>query len=702
MKQWLKTHSILLVLLALGIAGAIGILSGRIYQEETNKNYDIILDYSSLQEMVEVSDRSMDDWLEFFRGLGLDKLAILDTTILNLTYRSDGKVYLDSTENIRSQYGWQDRYPDAVSEWILSAQKAADMLAVCTDPELAEWIESNLSQRYEGKIQVLRDESGTSFFCLTGPGDITGDKISQLSLGTLPEYIALAERHGYTLIPRSLPVEDVNGEYFLRDVIRDYEELNVPYFIGGGNAMTGNDDHEASKKLLLDYLANNDATLGVIETSQQSLNLELEGLSDVVFASDYNAVRVFSMWNYVQWRYKWYNYDGPEEITNCLYRAAYERNCHLIYLKMILDGEESSKYITDPEAYEAMVGDFISRMAANGYSMKTLSSAGNHSVSFPLLLLVAVGAIAAAMLVLGLIVPLSNKHTYILTALGCVCAAGVLYVMPNTGRLILSIGGGIALPLVAAIGLSVWLLHSDGHKADIFTGTIAAAVVALIGGLFAAAPLSDSSYMLEMQLYRGVKIMQLLPLAVFVLYYLKISLWDKYYALSAIPAEDRKSHRKAVTHTFLELPVKIRTLVILGAGILVLAGVALAGSYYLARTGHSEGAEAATLELLFRNFLEYYLPARPRTKEFLIGYPCLMLFIWARRKNIPLLPLFLGLGSVIGLTSIVNTFLHIRTTFMMSLIRTGIGLIFGLVVGAICVAVAELLYRQIKKRIPNV
>lgn len=698
MKQWLKTHSVLLILIALGIAGAVGILSGRIYQEETNKHYDIVLDYNSLEDMAQMSEEPLSYWLEFFRELGVDKLSIPDATLKNLADRCDGRVYLDTVDDIRSQFLWQDRYPETISDWISSSTGKDDMLAVCTDSVLADWITDALSQRYENTIRIYRDDSGATYFCLTGPGKITGDKLSQLSLGTLPELLDLAEQYDYTLIPKTIPVEDLNGEFFLRDVISDYEEMNVPYLIGGGTAIAGNDDPEAAQELLLDFLENNDVTLGVIETSQQSLNLEFEGLDELVAASEYNAVRIFSMWDYVQWRYQWYNYEGPEEITNCLYRAAYERNCHLVYLKMILDGEESTEYITAPEAYEALVGDFMTRMDANGYSMQTLSAAGSHAVSFPLLLLVAVGAIAAAVLLLGLIIPLSTKVTCILTAAGCICAAGVLYVMPNTGRLILSMGGGIALPLLSAVGLSVWLRNSTGHKADILTGTLLAALVALVGGLFASAPLSDSSYMLEMQLYRGVKIMQLLPLAVFVLYYLKLSLWDKYLALPTTPLEDRRAQRRSIARSFMELPVKMRTLMLLGAGILVLAVVALVGYYYLARTGHSEGVEAATLELQFRNFLEYYLPARPRTKEFLIGYPCLMLFIWANRKEIPLLPFFLGLGSVIGLTSIVNTFLHIRTAFMLSLVRAGIGLVFGLVIGAIAVAVAEVIYRQIKKR----
>lgn len=698
MKQQLKKHLILILLVLIGIFAALGILAGRIQQEESNKYYDIVIDFSSLQEMAEASDQPLEYWLEFFHDLGVDKLCVRDATVEKLAQRAEGNFYMSSIEDIRQTFGWEDQYPEEVAQWILDSERKDDVVAVSTDAALTAWVEEAFSQRYDGEIVVFHGKNGSGYFCLAGSGKITGEMLSELSLGTLPEYAALAESCGYTLVPRTVTIENLNSEKFLRDIISDYEAANVPYMIGGGAAIPGYDDPETAQSLLLEYLDSNEVTLGVIETSDQSMNLNWSGLSELVSASDYNAVRLFSMWDYIQWRYQWYNYDGPEEITNSLYRAAYERNCRLIFLKMILKSEDDQVYITEPEAYESLIGDFTARMEQGGYTMKTLSSAGNHTVSPVLLILVAVGAIAAAMLLLLQIIPLRPKYTYLLTAAGCLCAAVVLYVMPNTGRLILSMGGGIALPSLAIVALAAWTNNSKVHRSSILWGTLAAAGIAFIGSLFASAPLSDSSYMLEMQLYRGVKIMQLMPLVVFVCYCLKVTLWDNHLALPELEAGSRKQQRKTIIQDFMELPVRMKTLLFIGAGVVVLALVAAVGYYYLARTGHSDGVEAATLELQFRNFLEYYLPARPRTKEFLIGYPCLMLYIWAKRKDIPLLPFFLGLGGVIGLTSIVNTFLHIRTAFMLSLIRTAIGLGFGLVVGGVAVLAAELIYRQIKKR----
>ena len=54
-------------------------------------------------------------------------------------------------------------------------------------------------------------------------------------------------------------------------------------------------------------------------------------------------------------------------------------------------------------------------------------------------------------------------------------------------------------------------------------------------------------------------------------------------------------------------------------------------AYYMYRTGNSTTTSAR--ELAFRNFLENALIARPRTKEMIVGWPMLMLFIWSLRRR---------------------------------------------------------------------
>ena len=74
--------------------------------------------------------------------------------------------------------------------------------------------------------------------------------------------------------------------------------------------------------------------------------------------------------------------------------------------------------------------------------------------------------------------------------------------------------------------------------------------------------------------------------------------------------------------------------------------VGAAGIIYLARTGHESGIEASSIELLVRNYLEEILYARPRTKEFLIAFPAVMLFVYSMVRNLKIFSFLFGLAGV--------------------------------------------------------
>lgn len=698
-----KKHLFLLILVLVGIIAATGILSTRIDAEQSNRTYDLVLDYTSVKDMADKSDNTLEFWLEHFRSLGVDKLGLPEATLTSLNTDHPSEVYVIDVKTLCNQYGWQSVYPAVVQE-LMQVPEKDDVVVICSDPDLAAWIQDAFSRRCTLPVASALADNGDTVFYLTGDGEtLKGSDLLSFPLGIDPALQALAEDLGYSLIPRSTPLKKLNSELYAKDLLQTCAQLQVPYLIITGEQVPGLEDAETYSANILDYLKQTGSSLAVVETSQQSMNLVSEPLTKLVAASGENAVRVFSMWDYIQWRYKWYGYEGSEEIVNCMYRAVNERNCRVVYLKMMIEQlpNDNTEYITDSEAYTVMLNDFAGRMEKAGWKQQTVHPMGEINVGYIWAVGVALGAIAAAVLLLDLFIPLKKNLLYLLTAVGCVGAAGVLWLMPNTGRIILSIGGGIVMPLLAAALLADYLSnHTKGGNlllacTGAMTGT---ALLSLVGGLFASAPLSDSSFMLEMELYRGVKFMQLIPLAGFVCYVLLAQFREP--CLKFLKQDSGK--RKAAVDAFLNRPILVKNLLIALLGAAVAAVFALVGSYYLARTGHTSGATTTDLEMILRNALEYYLPARPRTKEFLIGYPCIMLYVWCRRKNLNWLSVVPGLGAVVGLTSIVNTFLHIRTTFMLSLIRVTIGFGFGLVIGLIVVATAEILYRFMKKRIFHV
>ena len=109
---------------------------------------------------------------------------------------------------------------------------------------------------------------------------------------------------------------------------------------------------------------------------------------------------------------------------------------------------------------------------------------------------------------------------------------------------------------------------------------------------------------------------------------------------------------------------KQRNICIVGLGLL-----AIVGYVFIGRSGNN-GAPVPGFEIALRRFLENLMYARPREKEFLFGHPAVLLSLAALYRKWPqILHYFLILAVTIGQGSMVETFAHMRSPYMLSLIR---------------------------------
>lgn len=193
-----------------------------------------------------------------------------------------------------------------------------------------------------------------------------------------------------------------------------------------------------------------------------------------------------------------------------------------------------------------------------------------------------------------------------------------------------------------------------------------AAGIALVGAVPIVALLNDVTYSLLLRQYRGVSLHYAMPVVLVGLYV-------------AFFRHDR-SLRGAV--------VRARSLLVAPANVfalLFILAVAAVGAYYLLRTGNS--GVAAGWELAARTYLENALGARPRTKEFLIGYPLLLACgYWSGRTK---WGVWLAVAGAVGPVSAVGTFAHLHTPLDVSLLRTFYGIAFGAAIGSALVAVGR-------------
>jgi len=126
----------------------------------------------------------------------------------------------------------------------------------------------------------------------------------------------------------------------------------------------------------------------------------------------------------------------------------------------------------------------------------------------------------------------------------------------------------------------------------------------------------------------------------------------------------------------------------------IIVGIIGAAAYvYISRTGHETNVQPSRIEMITRNFMEYVLLARPRTKEFLIAFPAIFAAVYAASKKSEFFTGIFMLAAAIGTSSVINTFSHLRTPIYLSLARTVIALGFGIVIGIIAVIIIDIIYK---------
>lgn len=138
-----------------------------------------------------------------------------------------------------------------------------------------------------------------------------------------------------------------------------------------------------------------------------------------------------------------------------------------------------------------------------------------------------------------------------------------------------------------------------------------AIALSLVGAAFLSAILTDSRFLLEIDIYRGVKLTFILPVM------LTAVLFMKRYDLLQVVGKGLKTLWERL-NGLLDTEITFRH-------VAVLAVLLFIAYYFVGRSGHTGGVPVPAIELKMRAFLEQLMYARPREKEFMIGHPA---FSW--------------------------------------------------------------------------
>jgi hypothetical protein len=335
----------------------------------------------------------------------------------------------------------------------------------------------------------------------------------------------------------------------------------------------------------------------------------------------------------------------PHDLTDKYLLAANERGVRILYLRPYTEEQLGDMFART----EALVSGLSERLALEGYEVAPLALLDlDYETSALLRGLSAVGILAGLGL-LALLYPGSWGPLIAVAVLG-------LGVLAN------GLGWG-ALALAAALAFPV---IGFGLLPERLTSLGLATLVSLAGATLLSAVGSDRETMLALTPFAGVAATLVVPPALYLFHY----------------ALRYKRPARWVVDLWRE-PVRLGTVMIALVGAAALALV-------IVRRGNFPIIGASQAELAFRTWLSD-LFVRPRFKE-LLGHPLAVLGLtergWPAWLRAGLLT-----GGVIAQASILNSFSHYHTPFLISLQRTLIALALGLVIGLVLVPLARLAVR---------
>lgn len=360
--------------------------------------------------------------------------------------------------------------------------------------------------------------------------------------------------------------------------------------------------------------------------------------------------------------------DDAQRVEDLLFRAVTDRGLRLLILTPMCDARGT--LVTDPAVWQDMLDSLQARLEKRGYTWGEDFSCVEYRPPVSVDILRPLAGILPVMLgcwlVLQLLPGLKKWAVWFCAAALAFCFAAAV-ILGSTFFVLLNLAAAMVFSCCAAYFVAEYVKRA--HDAPLWQTVLVFSAAftgwCLLGGLWVSALMSTRTYLLDCAIFAGVKVSLLLPMAFGCL----LLLWNL-----------RKPLLQAGFKGWLSLAA-------VGA-VLALAALVLA-----LRSGDISGG-ISKLETAFRNWLEYTLYVRPRTKEMLIAVPCIPLFLWAGQRKFAPLQLLCGAGVMLECVSVINTFCHAVAPLQVSVMRTLLGVSLGLVPGVLAVLVLDALFKR--------
>ncbi|UQZ33867.1 hypothetical protein C2I18_10215 [Paenibacillus sp. PK3_47] len=657
------------IIVVIGVLAALPVVYDRLQTEKSSKTVEFVFDYRDLVEAASYRANPQDyisEQLDRLKEAGVQSMAIYENT-------------LEDFRRARRLMMWGAADVANLTDTVIP-QNENYTYVLFTSAENSAALKPVIKEVFSGLNIATEDWNFRG-----QQGMIIKTPLEDATLKPLqPDPITLEMLHdrGFTIIPRLVDSLVYNQEA-VEKLLDRYAELGVKRVLFEGESVKGfTDDPEMDSLTSFGELLKE---RGIGIAAIENIKAQQKGFSKLAYQLDYNVTRLYSL-------SEGDSRLSPEVISDRFALATKDRNIRMIYLNTIPARDTTKAQITDTldNLVESLSGPdgAVAKIEDNGFTLgqATAFEVVDSSWQRYFKLVAVIGAVSMVALLVSYFIPWLTLPAW---AVGLLGSAGLLLVRPALFEQALALAVAISAPTVAII-LAVRKINEQGpplrgqgagykvmspkrrltHSLVLYVKT---ALISLSAVPFVIALLNNITYALVLNQFRGVSLLHLAPIGLVALYVL---LYRGEFAFNK-------------TGKLIRTPITLAWVIVAGV-------VAIIGWYYLTRTGNS--GSTLPFEKAFRTFLENTVGVRPRNKEFLLAHPLFILgaFMAYKYRNAA----FIMIIAVIGQLSMVDTFAHIHSPVMISLIRGLLGLGLGLVIGIIAVGVWQIVERCWKRWSP--
>ncbi|MBF1687299.1 MAG: hypothetical protein HXO83_03460 [Selenomonas sp.] len=672
-------HPVLLAAILIGFVASVVIGFQRHAVEVNSRTVELAIDYEGLLELAQREGLPADEVLAQAKEAGITSLAVYETTFKK--FNANGKAAVLSGADILARYHsgmlMDPRWRTLVDEGKIVG---TEVYVVGSDTETYVQLKDDLLRRF-GADRVTVDTVGDEEVIAV---KAFYEAFLKQNIGMPADEMRAVNAAGFDVLARPSNYHDCTPDD-VRAVFDRMEGIRVSAIVFSGQETLG-----APKALqtTIDEMKERRLTLGLIEGITQLQFYRQQGMDEIAKGlGEEHVARLYAIPPDEQKKLKiaeaverWVTTDEERNIRIDLLRI-YDTPAPNMSLL-----ETNMKYFTDTRK----------ALEAHGFAIGHAGTFADYAPSRLLRALVIMGVAAAGVLYLSLVIPaLNRRRRAVLLAFVVLALIGMMPVLLGAGskiRVLAALASANLFPALAVTGL-LDLLGGRRFAKDTPTWRIIVAgwvllgitsALSLVGAGYLSGSLVDTRYLLEFDIFRGIKLTFVLPMVLVAIAFMqRFDIFDGQFDASAgVLGQVRE---------ILATPVRVGSL--LGGLVLIGALIVL-----VLRSGHTSGMPVPGIELKMRAALEQLFYARPRTKEFMIGHPAFLLALCAAVRRWRTWIIFaLVLVATIGQGSMVETFAHMRTPIEMSLVR-GIGGIFlGGAIGAVLVALVAAWNRLLER-----